>query len=50
VLIDDTFNLEKYFTHKDKQTTFRRLNVVYKIDSNCGESYTGKTLRNLATN
>jgi len=29
VLIDDTFNLWKYFTYNDKQATLRHSNVVY---------------------
>ena len=37
--MEETFNIEKYFTYKDKQSVLCQLNVVYKITCSCGDSY-----------
>ena len=47
VLINEIFNIGKYFSHKDKQLLLRRSNVVYKINCSCGDTYIGQTKRNL---
>ena len=47
VLINETFNIGKYFSHKDRQLLLRRSNVVYKINCSCGDTYIGQTKRNL---
>ena len=45
--MEETFNIGKYFTYKDKQSVLRRSNVVYKITCSCGDSYIGQTKTNL---
>ena len=42
VFILITFKLGNLFSHKDKQATLRRSNVVHKLNCSCGESYIGK--------
>ena len=49
VCIEETFNIGRFFTYKDKQETLNRFNVIYEINCNCGKSYIGQTRRNLAT-
>ena len=49
ILIDETFNIGRFFTHKDKQHTLCRSNVVHQINCSCGEFYIGQTQRNLIT-
>ena len=45
--MEETFNIGKYFTYKDKQLVPRRSNVVHKITSSYGGSYIGQRKRNL---
>ena len=49
VFIHNTFKRGNLFSHKDKQTTLRRSNVVYKLNCSCGGSYIGQTKRNLTS-
>ena len=49
ILIDETFNIGRFFTHKDKQHTLCHSNAVYQINCSCGEFYIGQTQRNLIT-
>ena len=49
ILIDETFNIGRFFTYKDKQHTLCRSNVVYQINCSSGEFYIGQTQRNLIT-
>ena len=49
VFIHNTFKLGNLFSHKDKQATIRRSNVVYKLNCSCGGSYIGQTKRNLTS-
>ena len=46
ILIDETFNIGRFFTHADKQLTLCRSNVVYQINCSCSEFYFGQTQRN----
>ena len=49
VFIHNTFKLGNLFSHKDKQATLRRSNVVYKLNCSCGGGYIGQTKRNLTS-
>ena len=49
VFIHNTFKFGNLFSHKDKQATLRRSNVVYKLNCSCGGSYSGQTKRNLTS-
>ena len=49
ILIDETFNVGRFFTHKNEQYTLCRSNAVYQINCSCGEFYIGHTQRNLIT-
>ena len=46
-LIDETSNVGRSFTPKDKQHALCHCNVVNQINCSCGEFYTGQTPRNL---
>ena len=41
-LIDESFNIGRFFTHKEKQHTLCRSNAVYQINCSCGEVYIGQ--------
>ena len=41
ILIDETFNIGRFFTHIDEQQTLCRSNVVYQINNR--EFYFGQT-------
>jgi len=49
ILIDDTFNLGKYFIHKISKlrSVVQMLHIILSVS--CGEFYIGQTQRNLAT-
>ena len=42
ILIDESFNIGRFFTDKEKQNTLCRSNVVYQINCSCGEFYIGQ--------
>ena len=48
-LINDTFNIGRYFRYKEPQDKLVKSNVVYKVNCSCGSSYIGQTKRNLIT-
>ena len=49
IFIHNTFKLGILFSHKDKQATLRRSNVVYKLNCSCGRTYIGQTKRNFTS-
>ena len=49
ILINETFNLKRLFTFKERQNKLHRSSVVYRITCSCKSTYIGKTSRNLIT-
>ena len=48
-LINETFNLKRLFTFKERQNKLHRFSVVYRITCSCKSTYIGQTSRNLIT-
>ena len=49
ILINETFNLKRLFTFKERQNNLHRSGVVYRITCSCKSMYIGQTSRNLIT-
>ena len=49
ILINETFNLKRLFTFKERQNKLHRSSVVYRITCSCKSTYIGQTSRNLIT-
>ena len=49
ILIDETFNVKRRFTFKERQNKLHRSSVVYRITNSCKSMYIGQTSRNLIT-
>ena len=49
ILINETFNLKRLFTFKERQNNLHRSGVVYRITCSCKSTYIGQTSRNLIT-
>ena len=49
ILINETFNLTRLFTFKERQNKLHRSSVVYRITCSCKSTYIGQTSRNLIT-
>ena len=47
ILINETFNLKRLFTFKERQNILHRSNVVYPITCSCKSTYIGQIFRNL---
>ena len=49
ILINETFNLKRLFTFKERQNKLHRSSVVYRITCSCKSTHIGQTSRNLIT-
>ena len=49
ILINETFNLKRLFTFKERQNKLHRSSVVYRITCSCQSTYIGQISRNLIT-
>ena len=49
ILINETFNLKRFFTFNECQNKLRRSSVVYRITCSCKSTYICQTFRNLIT-
>ena len=49
ILMNETFNLKRLFTFKERQNKLHRSSVVYRITCSCESTYIGQTSRNLIT-
>ena len=49
ILINETFNLKRLFTFRERQNKLHRSSVVYRITCSCRSTYIGQTSRNVIT-
>ena len=49
ILINETFNLKRLFTFKERQNKLQFSSMVYRITCSCKSTYIGQTSRNLIT-
>ena len=49
VMSHSTFNINKLFSCKDRQSVLQSVGVVYQLTCSCGQKYIGQTKQNLIT-